>query len=353
MPNAGAQGYYRWALTSDDVKALLGALPQLTLPERVSFASNLLAAMRSGSLPADEALSALANLARSPERHVLEAVLSAFSVVEDELLSAKTLPAYRSKLTALLEPAYRELGLLVTDSGNDAELGLKRAAVVRALGLSARDPAVTAPLAKFGRAELAVAPAPPGTLPTDLRDEALSVALREDPKQLLEPAIVRLLASEDAQERARLLNAISSLDDPAYTQRVCDLALEPRLRTNERMGPVFGQVGQPSTRKAAVGWLQQHFDAYLAQLNINARPRVFAVIGNACEHGEIEQEKAFLEPRVPGVPGALHEFALGLESARLCEAFRARQSASAQAFFLAVAGGPARSDGTVRSAPTP
>lgn len=333
MPNAGAQGYYRWALSSKDVKALMAALPQLTLSERVSFASNLLAAMRAGALPAEEALAALTDLARSPERQVLEAVLAAFSAVEDELLDEKTLPAYRAKLAALLQPIYRQLGLFAIDGGADAELGLKRATVVRALGLSARDAALGAQLAKFGRAELGLGEAPPGVLPTELRSVALGVALRDDPKQLLEPAIARLLVSEDAQERTRILSAIGSLDDPAYSPRVLSLGLEPRLRTNERLGPLFGQAGQMRTHQAAVDWLTQHFDTYLAQLNINARPRVFGVLARACQADEIGREEAFFRPRAEAVPGAPHEFALALESAKLCEAFRVRQGASAQRFF--------------------
>ncbi|MFT3924816.1 MAG: M1 family metallopeptidase [Myxococcales bacterium] len=333
MPNAGAQGYYRWSLSAGDVKSLLAAVPQLTLAEQVSFASNVLAAMQAGALPADQGLAALSSLASSSERPVLEAVLSALSTVEHELLDEKTLPAYRAKLIVLLGPAYRELGLFATDGGSDVELGLKRALVVRALALSARDPAVSAPLAKFGRAELGVTPAPPGTLPTDLRDEALTAALREDPKKLLEPAIARLLASEDSQERSRLMSAIAGLDDPAYTPRVLDLSLDPRLRTNERLAPLYGQAGQVRTHAKALDWLTAHFDAFVAQLNSNAKPHVFGVLANACQAADIEREAAFLEPRAASIPGAPHEFALALESAKLCEAFRSRQADSARQFF--------------------
>ncbi len=347
MPNAGAQGYYRWALSSEDVKALLAALPELSLPERVSFASNLLAAMRAGTLSAAEGLAALAQLARSPDRPVLETVVSAFAAVERDLLDEASLPAYRAKLIALLGPTYRELGLLPAEGATSpaktaqdesaaaVEQGLKRAVVVRALALSARESALSVALDKYGRAELGVGPAPQRALPQDLRDEAISVALRRAPTELLETAIARLLSAEDAQERGRLLSAISTLDDPAFTPRILDLSLEPRLRTNERISPLFGQAGQPLTHRAAMGWLEQHIDTYLAQLNGNVRARAFAVLGYACEGSEIARGKAFLEQRVPSVPGAEHQFALALESAKLCEAFRAQQAASARAFFAA------------------
>jgi alanyl aminopeptidase len=341
MPNAGAQGYYRWALSSQDVKALLAAQPQLSLPEQVSLASNLLAAMRAGALSAEEAMVALAQLARSPDRPVLETVLSAFAAVEHDLLDDKTLVTYRAKLISLLEPTYRELGLLprasagaeVQDPATAVEQGLKRAVVVRSLALSARDPALSSELAKFGRAELGVGTAPPGALQNDLRDEAISCALREDPKKLLETAIARLLASEDAQERARLLSAISTLEEPTVSSRILDLALEPRLRTNERLSPLFGQAARRQTHETASRWLEQHFDTFVAQLNSNMRPRLFALLGYACAAPDIERERAFLEPHLSQVPGADHEFALALESAQLCEAFRARQSDSARAYF--------------------
>jgi alanyl aminopeptidase len=381
MPNAGAQGYYRWSLSPERQAALLAALPQLGAAEQISFASAVLASMRAGTTPADLGLAALEKLAlhaqgrgpaeaargparaRSEEagstRQVLEAALSAFAVVEDDLLGEASLPAYRAKLAALLAPTYRRLGLLASP-GEDMDRALERALVVRTLALSARDPALDAQLAEFGRAELGLGPArephetargsarephetargsareqTKGTLANELRDEALTVALRADPRALLEPAIARLLASEDAQERSRLLSAVVALDDPASAARVLALGLEPRLRTNERLSPLYGQAGQPPTRASALSWLEQNFEPFLAQLGGNARPHVFGVLGQLCTASEIASARAFFAPRAEAVPGAGREFALALESAALCQAFRGAQADAARRYFHA------------------
>jgi alanyl aminopeptidase len=332
MPNAGAVGYYRWFLQEGELKALLAAASSLTSAERVSFASNLLAAMRAGALPVEQALPALSQLAALPERQVLEAVLGAYGVVDRDLLDDATRPAYQAQVAALVQPTFQKLGLLASDGGADVEQGLKRAVVVQALALTARDKAVIAQLAKFGRAELGQGPAPAGVLAADLRDEALTVALRDDPK-LLEPAIARLLASEDAQERSRLLSAITSLDHPASSERVLNLALEPRLRTNERLAPLFGQAAQPPNRKQALAWLDRNYDALQATLNINARSAVFNVLAQLCDKADIEAAKKTFGPRAEQVQGASREFALALESATLCQAFRERAGTPARAYF--------------------
>jgi hypothetical protein len=290
--------------------------------------------MRAGTVPADRALSALAKLAVLPERMVLETVLSAFAVVERDLLDEAIIPLYRKHVAELVGPIYRQLGLFPPAKGESVDQALKRALVVRTLALNAREPALIGQLTKYGRAELGLAPVPKGgALATDLRDEALTAALRGDPRGTLEPAIARLLASEDAQERSRLLTAIISLDDPSYSARVLSLALEPRLKTNERMAPLFGQAGQVPTRAHAVAWLQQNYDAFLAVLSANARPHVFAVLAQLNDEAAIEAARAFFEPRAQAMPGAAREFALAMESAELARAFHAQQSGLARGYF--------------------
>lgn len=341
MPNAEAKGYYRWALPEAELSALLKHLSRLSVAERVSLGSNLSAAMDAGAMPVALVLSALEQLAKQPERQVLQQVLSSLGAVERELLDEASLPAYRSYLSALLAPQFRALGLFAKAEEGDAEVALKRASVVRALALSARDPALSAQLAQFGRAALGLEDArKPSTerLVPELRDAALIAALRLDPVGLLEPAIARLRASEDAQERARLLSAIGAVDDPTFSARILGLALEPGLRTNELLSPVFGQAANLATRDLALAWLDQNYDALSQQLNINARSRVFGILRYTCDSADPEAQLARFQARAEAVPGGPRAFALARESAELCRALRAAQGKDARSFFTSKLG---------------
>ncbi len=333
MPNAGAKGYYRWVLSEADFHQLLRHVGELSVAERISLASNLAAAMEAGTLPAHTALAALKGLSKEPARQVLQQVLAAYGSVEHDALDEAALPAYRAHLAAIVAPWFRELGLFAGPGETDPEIALKRLSVVRALGLSARDPNLSRELAKFGRAELGLGEPQKARLAPELRDAALTAALRLDPSTTLEPALARLRTSEDSQERARLLAAIVAVDDPAYSAQILALALSPTLRTNERLSPVYGQAANRTTRSLALAWLDQHYDALFAQLNINARPRLMGVLRYTCDQTDAEPLIESFRKRAEAVAGGRRAFALALESAELCRAFRAAQGKAVQAYF--------------------
>jgi alanyl aminopeptidase len=195
---------------------------------------------------------------------------------------------------------------------------------------------VTTQLAALGRAILA-GESPPqlASLAPELRDEALTVALREGGAPALEQAIAKLATTEDAQVRQRLLSAISLLDDPALGDRVLGLALDSVLRTNERLTPLFGQAGQRTTRDHAYTWFKQNFDALMAELGPRARSGALGVVGHFCSEERAADARAFLGPKVKAIPGGDRSLALALESVDQCEAFAKAQAESARAYFRA------------------
>jgi aminopeptidase N len=248
------------------------------------------------------------------------------------------LPAYRAHLGQLLRPSYQALGLFAPAGEDDPERTLKRAAVVRALALSVRDPELVGRLSAIGRADLAGERTPELTkLAPDLRDEALAAALRTGGAPALDQAIARLEKTEDAQVRTRLLSAMGAVEDPALSQRVLDLLLDPVLRTNERLSLLYGQISQRSTRERAYSWLKQNFGPYTAKLGENARSHVFGIVGYFCSAERAAEAKAFFAPKAEAIPGGSRELDRALESIAHCRALVTAQAPSARAYF-----GPAR-----------
>ncbi|HEX5658011.1 MAG TPA: M1 family aminopeptidase, partial [Polyangiales bacterium] len=67
MPNAGAQGYYRWSLSDQDLDALIARRNELATAEQMSLANNLGAALRAGTVELSRALKAQKLLTASPK----------------------------------------------------------------------------------------------------------------------------------------------------------------------------------------------------------------------------------------------------------------------------------------------
>jgi cytosol alanyl aminopeptidase len=334
MPNAGAQGYYRWALSDPLVDALVARRSELPLPEQMSLASNLSASLRAGRLEPTRVLSALKALASSPHRQVVETVLRAYGLVR-ELLDTDSLPRFRAELARTLKPAYAKLGLLpkagAEVSGEDK---LRRASLVRALYGLAEDPTVTRELAKLGSKLLAdELRSQPAGLPSELLELALSAALREGGAPEFARAEALLFAANDGLTRTRLLTAMSYVRDPALSERVLALGLDTRLRVNERLLPLASQSMQPETRVRAFAWLREHYDAFQSQLGSHHKNDLIGTASSFCSERDAGEVESFFSSRAAQIAGGPRELALTLESIRACAALEAAYGPTIRALY--------------------
>jgi alanyl aminopeptidase len=333
LPNSGAAGYYRYQLPAPALSTLVEARAELSEAEQLALANNIVATLRAGGLAADTALTALVRLSDLPSRLVLEQVLEVFSYVRDKLLDGAQDEGYRAHLAALLRPLYARLGIFPTGTPSGDEK-LLRARVVRALALDAKDAALTAELAALGKALLGAGEhARLAELPPELFEPAMSAALRGGDPELLKRAIDKLVHENDGTWRGRLLAAISGLDQPALSERVLALSLDPGLRVNERLAPLYGQMGRRETRAHAYAFLKQHYDALSAALSERGTTHVIGVVGHFCSRAEAEDAQSFFAARAPKLPGGPRELALALESVSLCAALADVQKEGAQRYF--------------------
>jgi alanyl aminopeptidase len=333
LPNSGAAGYYRYQLDASALDALVLARKELGEGEQLALANNLVATMRAGGLSAEPALTALSALADLPSRLVLEQILEVFAALRDKLLGEGEEAGYRARLAHILAPLYASLGIFpkATPSGDEK---LLRARVVRALALDARHEPLLSELAGLGRALLGVgAEARLGELPSELIEPALSAALRSGDDALLTRAIDKLRNESDGTVRSRLLSALSNLDQPAQSERVLLLSLDPALRVNERLSPLYGQMARRETRAQAYAFLKQHYDALSAALSERGTSHVLGVIGHFCSPAEVEDAKSFFSVRAEKLPGGPRELSLALESGTLCAAFSLAQKEGVQRYF--------------------
>ena len=334
MPNAGGAGYYRWTLAPEDLRKLVTAgLPKLDAREKVSFARSLTAALRAGSLPAGEALAALAPLAQDPDPDVATEPLELLSQVRRQLLPAGERPRVERHLRELYRPLLARLGWK-QKAGESPAVSDERPRVIGALAETGQDPEVRRELARLGRAYFNAKGGAfvPAAVEPALAALALSVAVEDGDDTLYSQVAARLEKEQSAELRGRLLGAVENVRDHARVAKTLALGLDPKLRRNER-GVAFSLLRREETRAQAWEFLAANFDATVKALPEGAQTRIFGIASAFCDREGLERAEAFLAPRAALKTGGDRVLARAAESARLCISLREAQGASLQAYY--------------------
>jgi hypothetical protein len=213
------------------------------------------------------------------------------------------LPGYRRVVRELTAARQKKLGLF-PGRGEDGETKLLRAELTSALAFEARDASVRSELEALGRAHLGLArDARAARLPSEITGIALAVAVQAGGKAVIERARAALGTSTDGVERARLLSALGSNQNPELSPLVLEVALADELRTNERLPVVFGQLQELETRQAAYDWIEQHFDVLVARVGNELGAQLTRAAGAFCSAEQSERARRFFEPRAESLTG--------------------------------------------------
>ena len=331
--NADAKGYYRWMLPPDQLRTLVRrGYSSLHPSERLSLASGIGAAFRSGTLSAADALAALEPIARDSEPSVSEEPGGFLTMVREHLVPPEERSRVEAYTRALYGPALARLGW----SARPGEAGrqtLHRAWLIRRLALDAGDRAVLERAAALGRAYLGSdGKLHPEVVGPDLVRPALESAGRTGDGALFRTMLDRLQASEDSNVRTNLLLGLAQFRDPALAEQARNLAMQDVLRVNERGYVVSGQVSSLELRPAAWRWVEEHFEAYAARMP-NTYVQFLAYAQGGCGEADAQDLQTSLGPRLQGYAGASYTLAKAVEKTRLCGALVDGQRESARRFF--------------------
>ncbi|MEP7124203.1 MAG: M1 family metallopeptidase [Byssovorax sp.] len=339
MPNAAGRGYYRWSLPKEALKQLAEkGYPELTAAERLSFAESLRSGAINGRIPISDALDALAPFADDPSRAVAGSPMSLLRegrewIRDDE----KAKLAFQKFAGELYAPTWKALGWEPAKGAvEDGDRSLLRRDVINFLGWTARDPAVRRDAAERGRAYVGFGK--DGAIHPDAVDRQVAgVALRiagSDGDAALFDALLALLAKADKEVvRDRILGALAAVKKPELSARALELTFDPRVRGDEAMTPLNGQLSQPETRDAAWTWLEGHVDAVLARLP-PARAAYLAWSGAVfCDAAHADAIQKLFGERAKKLDGGPREIAGAVESVRLCAARREAAGPALRALF--------------------
>ncbi len=316
--NAEARGFYRTAYDADGLARLFPAVGELRPAERVALLSDSWALVRAGEAPISGFLDLVASLRHETDHVVLDELVGRLSLIEHRFLAEADRGRFAAFVGDLFGDAAQALGWGGAGAGEDDETRLRRAVLLRALVLLARDPAQVAE----AEARLPGAGAA-AELDPNLLDTVVTAAARNADEARFEDLRTRARADADPAAKRRYLHALARVESPGLAARAVELALSDDVPMQDFSSYVGVLLGNRATREAAFRLVRDRWTETRAKADSPMiLRRLVEGLGALPERRHADEVKAFLAAHP--IEGARQAIAQTLERMQMDSDLRDR-----------------------------
>jgi puromycin-sensitive aminopeptidase len=255
LGNVGARGFYRTAYAPELLRQLVRALPGLRPEERMALVSDQWALVRAGLVKVDGFMHLLAGLKSEEDHVVLDEVVGRLSFLEHRAVADQDRAAFHGWVTKLFAGAGGDLGW-EPKPGEDDERRLRRAAVLRALALVARDPAVVGEAVERFQRYLGN----PQAVDPNLVDIVVAAAARTADAKRFEELKQRAATELDPAAKRRYLHALAMVEHPELVPRSVELALDDFVQMQDFASYLATLLSNRATRETAWKLMQSRWE---------------------------------------------------------------------------------------------
>lgn len=327
LPDAGARGYYRWVVPSDQLDRMAGeASAELTPRERASVLDNAAALLDADVIDGDAYLALLETFASDFDPDVLSQVLDGVDKIGDSFVTDENRDQFAGYVRSLLQPIAERLGWQRVE-GEIETTHILRRRVFTALGTYGRDADVRVLARQMAEAYLA----DPQSVDDELGSRALRIAAIEGDEALFDTYQQRFENPQSPQDRQLYLTALAGFSDPELRQRVREYALSDAVKPTE----LFGAMGGGSTDVEAVEtmrWALDHYEGFEEKVN----PEFLGFmpfVASGCSRERLEEATEFFSEPEHQVPGTLRTLQRVTEQVEECVALREREGEAVNAYL--------------------
>jgi len=321
--NSGATGYYHVLYKGDLLTRLIDHLDRLSVPERVALAGDMRALIRSGDLPAGEALRMVPRLLRDPNPNVRAAAVALHEDFGEKYVADDLVPNYSRFLETNYGEIARGLGWQARKSDDPGTLTLRSELVP----LLAKEGGDTALLAEAKTLALRWLDDGASVSP-DTAGYVLPIAAQSADAPFFERLLAEAQKTSDAQRRSILFSALGSIRDPALLERSFAITLADTFDTRESISILWSASEYRATRDLAYDFLKKHYDALTSRLPKDYAAQLVYAGASFCDAQHRADVEAFFKDRVASAPGGPRNLVQVLEGIDLCAAQRAANAAS-------------------------
>ena len=321
MPNAGGNGYYRFALPEQDWSRLIAAAPGLPAREALAVADSAYAGFMAGATDFSQVLATARVLAAHPEADVAAFIPGKLSSLKNRLMTAQDRKNYAAFIRSLYSERLASLG---TDfsrgayASEDPEVSSLRQRLVAFLFGSGEDEALRDKLAAAAAASLA---GDADALDPAYQAQAFSAYVQQGGQPASQRLFEAVLASTDSRFRQAGVQALGGIDRADLAPYVFGLTDNPKLNSLEKIYTLFPLLGSPATRQATFDYAVANFDT-VADWFSGFGNQMFGLGGGFCSAGEAEAVQAALTPFIASQGSGQLDLDRSLAVVRECAALR-------------------------------
>ncbi len=325
LPNADAEGYYRFTLADADLAALHRHMTVLTPAEQMIYADAISSTFDRGTLSPAALLEALPALAHSNIPQVATALTDRFEWISDNLATDATRPALEAYAARLFEPAATALGLRRRPAETDRTTEL-RVRLVDFLAFTVRDESLLRALNEQGRIALGLdsgSPADLSRIDPDTRGASLKAAVQVSGEPAFRAVLGALAVNHQTRQRYELLAALGATRDPRLGEEARNYGLTPAVAVGEISILYSSHVAEAANRAPFFQWLQSNHDALAARLPNQFQSSIIRIAAiKRCSATESAELRAYFSPRLASLIGGERALAQSLEAIDQCAALR-------------------------------
>ena len=209
--NADARGFYRTNYDDATLARLLPAVAELRPAERIVLISDQWALVRADQAPIERFLDLVVSLRGEEDHVVLDEVVGRLGLIEHRFLADEDRAAFGALVTELYGARAAKLGWSPA-AGEDDEIRLRRAVLLRALVVTAR---ASGHRRRGREATAAAAASRRGDVDPNLLDVVVTAAARRADEPRFEDLRARAKSETDPASKRRYLHALARAEEGA------------------------------------------------------------------------------------------------------------------------------------------
>jgi puromycin-sensitive aminopeptidase len=320
--NADARGFYRTAYDGDAQTRLWPEIGGLRPAERMTLLSDYWAFVRANHIEVGGFLDLVASLRAEEDHVVLDDLVGRLSTIEHRHLDEAERGRFEAFVRELFGARAAELGWQAQGGAlEDDETRLRRAALLRATVLLARDPGAVAEAVR----RLPPPSGAPVVNPVDpnLLDVVVTAAARTADGALFEELRRRAREEADPAAKRRYLHALARVEAPAMAPRAVELALGDDVPMQDFTSYLAVLLSNRATREEAWRLVKTRFPEVRAKADSPMLlRRLVEALAALPERRHLDEITVFLESHP--IEGAKQATAQTLERLRMDVALRER-----------------------------
>ena len=325
LPDAGADGYYRWQIDQDQFHALIEDIGELENKEKMALLDNSDALVDSRLLSFEDYMFVLTQLLHDPHPLVLLRAVNGVIAVGNVYVDDSNRADFARFVDAELGERFADIGLDTRADDSETVLQL-RPRLVRLLGQYGSDRSMHAAVAEKAALYLRS----PEAIDSNLALELLRVTAMNDSGKLFDDYVDAYLNSSDTGQRTNIMRAIY-FQDPDVIRRALDFSISDAVMAGDTALVLRFYAALLNDQALLYDWLEKNLDAFEEKIPANNIPELPSRVMGRCTNKNLALMQAFFADRDDKYAASL---ARQLETARSCISTRDYNSA-AFADFLA------------------